>query len=906
MIKKLFGSILGLVFALASYATHNRAGEITYKHVNGLTYEVTVTTYTKTSSTQADRCDVTVKFGDGTQEVVARVNGLPNSANPGCPHWGQEVANDIKMNKYVTTHTFPSTGSYKITMEDPNRNANVLNIPNSVNVVFYLEAELIITASTSPNSSPVLTNPPIDKACLRKVYEHNPGAVDQDVSATGKSDSLSYSLVTCLGQNGQPIPGFVQPDQVLPGPNNQIRIDPVTGTLTWAAAQRSGEYNVAILITEWRDINGTRVKIGSVLRDMQIDVVDCQNNPPIIAPINDTCVSAGETLLKAITASDPDAGNEVTLSATGEPFGVVGNRATFGTRTALGTVRSNFRWETECLHVRLNPYQVIFRAVDGNPFDPTHTELTDYETWYIKVIAPAPVNELAQAQGNGINLSWDYNSCTNHNGFEIYRRIDSSGFTPGPCQPGVPQGLGYSRIATISNPSTTSFFDDDAGNGLIHGIRYCYLVYATFEDGSKSYVTAEFCEELKRDVPIITRVSINATSASGSDTVQWSPPTELDASQFPGPYQYRIMRRDFTDSLTATYIEVGQSSVNANLLAIDSVFVDNGINTEARPYRYKIDLYSAGTYVGSSSAASSIFLGTEGFDNRIRLRWSENVPWTNERYVVYRGDDASGFTLLDTVDSPAYTDTGLVNGNTYCYRVLTIGSYSIDNILKPLLNYSQVACGEPVDREAPCAPPNQVMDADCEIGTRTLYWDLPETRCDSVDDVVAYHIYYKPIVDEPFVFLGRINDPTVTEFTFDVAENLSVAGCYAVTAVDSFDNESAITDSACVDNCPIYELPNVFTPGGDGINDLFVPFPYRQVDKVDMKIFNRWGDLVFETDDPDILWDGTHLFEGNRELSDGAYFYVCTVYEHRVEGIIPRELKGQVTLIHQLEKFPNN
>jgi len=898
---------LAVLFSLVAQATHNRAGEITYRHLNGLTYEVTVTTYTRTSSTQADRCSITIKFGDGTQEDVSRVNGAPNPANPNCAHWGEVVADDIKMNQYITQHTFPTTGSYVITMEDPNRNEGVLNIENSVNVVFFLRSELIITATMRPNSSPTLTNPPIDKACVRSRYEHNPGAVDQDVSIDGSSDSLSYELVSCLGQNGLEIPSFRQPDQIDPGPDNNISVDPVTGTVEWVTPQRKGEYNIAILITEWRNINGNRIKIGSVLRDMQIDVVDCVNEPPVIQRPDDTCVTAEDEIILTVLASDPNPGDLVTLSATGEPFEIVGNQATFPIRTALGTVTSPFRWETECQHIRLNPYRVIFRAVDENQFNSAHTELTDYETWEIQVVPPAPTNPLADPQGSGFNLSWDYDICSNHGGFRIYRRIDSSGFVPSSCELGVPDGIGYELVTTINDPNTTTFYDDDNGVGLVHGQRYCYLVYAFYEDGSEGYVSDEFCSELKRDVPIITRVSVNQTDVSnGSDSVQWSAPTELDASVFPGPYQYRIMRKEADDSTSTAFAQVGQSTTNSDIFAIDSVFVDLGLNTAEKAYTYRIDLYSGGTRVGGSSEATSIFLNTRGLDSRIRLTWLEEVPWANAEYVIYKEDNAGVYQIIDTVTEPTFTDTGLVNGDTYCYQIQTIGSYSIQQILNPIRNFSQRTCGIPEDIEPPCPPGDVTLDADCEIGTRTLTWSNPTSVCDTADDVVAYNIYYKPFINSAFELVTTIEDSGTTEYEFDIEENLSVAGCYAITAVDSFNNESVLSDSVYSDNCPIYELPNVFTPGGDGKNDTFRPFPYRQVSEIDLHVYNRWGELVFESTDPDILWEGVHDFRGQQALSDGVYFYTCRVFEHRLNGIVVRELKGHLTLINQTEKFPDN
>ena len=903
MTKRLLLFISVVFSSLSVFATHNRAGEITYQHISGLTYEITVTTYTKASSTQADRCELTVKFGDGTSQTVVRTNG---TSITGCTHGGVNIGNDIKKNLYVTTHTFPSTGSYTISMEDPNRNENILNIPYSVNVVFYIESELIITSTSTPNNSPVLTNPPVDIACLRRVYEHNPGAVDQDLAINGFSDSLSYELVSCLGEDGDVIAGFVQPDQVSSGTNNVISIDPVTGTLTWEAPQQIGEYNVAILITEWRKMaNDQWVKVGTTLRDMQIDVYDCGNEPPVIEEVVDTCVTAGDTLLKVINASDPDVGNEVTLSATGEPFLVMGNQAEFSEITGTNSVSSNFKWNPECSHVRYNPYYVVFRAVDGNSFDASHIELTDYYTWYIDVLAPQPTNEIAGPQGSGITLSWDYNFCDNQSGYEIYRRVDSAGYVPSACETGVPNGLGYTQIATIDDPLTTTYLDDNNGNGLNHGQKYCFMVYATFEDGSESYATYEFCSELNRDVPVITHVSINETDqSSGSDTIRWAKPTELDLSIYTGPYQYVVYKRN----ALGQFDEVAQLASNSDLNLMDTVYVDDQINTEDDQFFYRIGLFNNGSLVGYSPVASSIYLSNLGLDNRIRLSWTETVSWTNTEYVVYKesAPNSGVFDILDTVSESIYIDSGLVNGNEYCYKVQSIGAYTTPGFQSPLYNFSQISCGIAEDNQAPCSPVNLNLDADCEIGARYLTWTNPESVCDSVDDVIGYRIYRKPFIDGEFVLLAEINDPSVTEYDFEVSEDLSIAGCYAVTAIDSFQNESEMSASACADNCPIYELPNVFTPGGDGRNDYFVPFPYRQVLKIDLTIFNRWGDKVFETDDPDIKWDGTNMFNGDQALADGVFFYVCTVYEWRLEGIVPRELKGTITLINQIEKYPTD
>jgi gliding motility-associated-like protein len=78
-------------------------------------------------------------------------------------------------------------------------------------------------------------------------------------------------------------------------------------------------------------------------------------------------------------------------------------------------------------------------------------------------------------------------------------------------------------------------------------------------------------------------------------------------------------------------------------------------------------------------------------------------------------------------------------------------------------------------------------------------------------------------------------------------------------------------------SCEI-EIPNVFTPNGDGINDLFV---YRNVDEskeLQTKIFNRWGDLVSR-------WDGNKGWKGDGE-SEGLYFYEIYYGEEKITGVV--------------------
>ena len=248
---------------LSGFSTHQRAAEILYRHLSGLTYEITLISYTFTPSpANAYRDFLLIDWGDGTSSEIPRVEKI-------------YLPNDITFNRYTGQHTFQGPSTYTISCEDPNRNGGILNIPNSINTPLFIYSELVISPFMGYNNSPVLLIPPIDNACVDQPFYHNPGAYDID------GDSLSYRLVTCIGAQGLPIPGYT-----LPPATNTFHLDSITGDLFWDSPPQQGEYNVAILIEEWRK----GIKIGSVLRDMQIIVVACDNEPPVILEPADTCI----------------------------------------------------------------------------------------------------------------------------------------------------------------------------------------------------------------------------------------------------------------------------------------------------------------------------------------------------------------------------------------------------------------------------------------------------------------------------------------------------------------------------------------------------------------------------------------------------------------------------------------
>jgi gliding motility-associated-like protein len=289
--------------------------------------------------------------------------------------------------------------------------------------------------------------------------------------------------------------------------------------------------------------------------------------------------------------------------------------------------------------------------------------------------------------------------------------------------------------------------------------------------------------------------------------------------------------------------------------------------------------------------ASSLYITIEPKDNQLELKFRKRVPWIDSLYVVYRSFGENGpFDSLTTTSESSFTDSGLENKVEYCYITRSIGWRPIENTIYTNSNWSHRACGIPEDNEVPCAPVLEVRQ-ECDSFMNVLSWTHPNLTC--ADDVLSFNVYYSPSYNGNLVLLDSTSK---TVYYHKMQDGTQIAGCYAVTAVDSVGNESLASATICVDNCVLYELPNVFTPNGDGKNDMYVSDNLNDaIQKVDMKIFNRYGHLVYQTGDPAINWKGTFRNTDNA-VAPGVYYYICDVYEPRINGVMVRAMTGFIHL----------
>jgi gliding motility-associated-like protein len=115
-------------------------------------------------------------------------------------------------------------------------------------------------------------------------------------------------------------------------------------------------------------------------------------------------------------------------------------------------------------------------------------------------------------------------------------------------------------------------------------------------------------------------------------------------------------------------------------------------------------------------------------------------------------------------------------------------------------------------------------------------------------------------------------------------------GMYALTVSDSNNCTNTVTVQVARKCIPSVYVPNVFSPNNDGINDRIIP-SYNYIVKTHFTIYNRWGQMVFSTDNTEQSWDGQTV-AGSADA--GVYYYVlkCTGNEEQ-----QFEQTGTITLV---------
>lgn len=143
----------------------------------------------------------------------------------------------------------------------------------------------------------------------------------------------------------------------------------------------------------------------------------------------------------------------------------------------------------------------------------------------------------------------------------------------------------------------------------------------------------------------------------------------------------------------------------------------------------------------------------------------------------------------------------------------------------------------------------------------------------------------KPTENTPTQFINQ-SSPDATSFVWEFGDgngSFQADPTYQFNKTGVYDVYLTATNSTgCSDTAhqqvsaiviPLFDIPSAFSPNNDGVNDIFLVKGFG-IAKFNMKIYNRWGQLMFESNDPTIGWNGT--FKGTIQPMD-AYAYLINV-----------------------------
>ena len=323
MKKLLLALFIGIFSIINANASHIAGGDLSYTCIGGNDYLITLSFYRDCSGISAVT-SASVDFNSSctgpftvTLPKIGPTGGV--EVTPVCPGQSTTCSGGTLygLQKYVyqAQVTLVPCSDWVISYVEGNRNpSNTISSPDFA----YMYIQATLNNLIAPcNSSPTFSNPPSTVICNGQLFCYNHGAIDPD------GDSLVYQLVTPYDQGPGSSSVYVtylagySATQPLPS-SPPVSIDPSSGDICMTPTTNITTV-MAVLVQEWRRIGGVPTLIGTVGRDMQLMVITCANQLPILGGINpnatqynptDTTfalpICLGDTVAFNIYASDAD------------------------------------------------------------------------------------------------------------------------------------------------------------------------------------------------------------------------------------------------------------------------------------------------------------------------------------------------------------------------------------------------------------------------------------------------------------------------------------------------------------------------------------------------------------------------------------------------------------------------
>ncbi|MDR0801252.1 gliding motility-associated C-terminal domain-containing protein [Fluviicola sp.] len=184
---------------------------------------------------------------------------------------------------------------------------------------------------------------------------------------------------------------------------------------------------------------------------------------------------------------------------------------------------------------------------------------------------------------------------------------------------------------------------------------------------------------------------------------------------------------------------------------------------------------------------------------------------------------------------------------------------------------------------AGCAPFNVAFENNSQNATH-YHWDFGDGTTADINDLSTQAHTYSGNAQ---IMLIAYDNSNCSDTTY-VSVTVQACGCTDPMAVN-YNPTAVANDGSCIYPEPIFNIPNIFTPNGDGENDFF-EFTVTNYSNIEFQVVNRWGNPVFKGSGLNPKWDG----KTNGTLcEDGVYFVTYKISS--IKG--DKQTEGQ-TFVH--------
>ena len=895
-----FGKVM-LFLLCALQATQGRAahamgGEIFYNYLGGGDFEITLIFYRECYNSSIEpsgwqsggtNLDPTIKLGVyeldnlyalyNVDLVEASIEPLETVLENPCGNLPPDLC--MQRLEYTIVVNLPASDTgYDLIFQRCCRNPGIANIPNPGDVGITLTTQIPpFTDDSSPNNSPQFNVYPPEAICTNFDFFLDQSATDTD------GDSLVYSFCTPLdggspndpSPNPQPVStftpipwggGFSATDPIPSNP--PFEIDPATGQVS-GFPTTPGAYVIGICVSEYRDGE----LLSTVMRDFQFNVVMC--DPTIISavqPQTDNQLCIGETIgftENSIGAQSllwdfgvPDIDTDVsTLSDPSYTYPDTG--------VYTVTLIANPTWP--CADTSSQVFYVY------EPLD-LDVEVIDFEC----------LNgvEAFELEANGAftdntNLTWnligglpssqeglttDWVTFANADNWTITLEAEHFG-----CESSVnfEWDAPESPLAGVADQSSfCQGFDFDFENLSINGENWFwdFGVPGTNDDTStEESPSYTYPGDGVYTVELIVTTPYTCADTAYS-TVEIFP--EIDpAFEAPDPEcfstnNFSLMPLVENDPITTYSWDFGGETVSAT---VNGASVSNLVYAEPGTYTVEVTAIANGCEVTATEEVWVVADPSIGFQGGPPIGCPpHSVSFNNtsetETATTYLWDFGDGTTSVSANPVHVYENPGTysvtltMNSTGYCSQELLLTQSGLVEVQAiPIAGFN--------------ITPNQVDILNPVIEYETL----------ATGNVSCYYNFGD----------GGSSSECSGTYTF------SDGGYFDV--VQTVINEAGCTNTAIGQvavSGTVFYAPNAFTPDHDGLNDVWLPVALG-VSDYRLNIYNRWGELVWQTYSQNEPWLG-QVGDGVHFAPDGLYYYEAFILDLLA---LPHTYRGHLQLL---------